>query len=1081
MRAACLSWRFLGKLLRGALPALALLACVPALADTPITLFKSFAGNINMTGTQKTLRTASNSSNACSTATSVTRNLSGLPAGSKVLAAYLYWAGLGSAADYTVTFAGKTVSAPATRRYASNTVGYAYFGGAADVTSQVTGNGNYTAGDLTINKDLFCAVQGVLGGFQLLVVYSQSAESFRVLNVYEGFQYIRNSSVELTLANFLTPNPIGSLTGRVGHITWEGDSSLSGGGETLRYNSVEQVDYFNPTGNQFNSISSVNADLYSYGLDFDVYTVKSPVIAGGQKSATTLYTSGSDLVLLNAEVIAAPNVPATDRGVTLTLNGSLVPSVPTTYTMSVVNNGPMNEGGPVIVTGTLPSALIFGGATGSGWTCTAQGQLLTCSYAALATAGTTLPPITLTVTPAAAASGLVSFGVTVGGKLFDYYDGNDTSTVSTRVGDQTFLPVFVFTDGECVHNRAFGHPQQTCKRLTPEMMDANTDLHTFITYVVNDVPTALASSNTTLPMRFALSCHNPSTTAGTKGSYALRSSTVTLPPCASNGVIPPQNSAAWSTASNILFPGGSPSSRASTARDDDDPADFLLRYPDVGRIELFVTDNQARLGSTGAFVSRPERLVLQAQHATATNRAGNPASATDGRFVTAGTPFGLSVSAMMVDLATPAANFGREESPVEIGVAVTPATTVDGSPIAAMVTRNEGEDPPGELTLTKKIDEANRKPFGAFAGGIATGTEFIFDDVGVIRTEAFIKPTKEEELQGIKRGSYLGSGTVNGTPLNVGRFYPDHFDTVVEGPMACVAAAACPKDASDTTVPKAGIDTMAYSMQPFKTTVTARSASGAVLQNYRMELARDVALTPFTAPNGTVAQRSPSSSTTVYSTLSNTAIAASAFAGGVATISPTYSFPPALAYSATATSVTSWPTPVSVYLRASESSGTDAVTSKRAAAVEGGIRVVAGRMFVPDSDGSAVTARDLAIKPQFYGTSSGGLNAWIDATTDSVSAFAPLGDVRFSTCENLPKATSCKLALTVSNATSGQITGGKGTVKLAAPASGSNGRVYMWLGTAAGAGTPVWLPSVRGRLTYGTVPANPYIYLRELY
>ncbi|GGX87359.1 hypothetical protein GJV26_29220 [Massilia dura] len=1069
MTAAIRSILSMLSVLRGALPALAMLLCAPALADTPITLFKSFAGNINMTGTQKTLRTASNNSNACSTAESVTMNLSGIPNGSTVLAAYLYWAGSGGTADYAVTFDGKAISAPANRRYASATVGYNYFGGAADVTDQVKarGNASYTAGGLTINKDLFCAVQGVLGGFQLLVVYSQSSETFRVLNVYEGFQYIRNSSVELTLANFLTPNPIGSLTGRVGHITWEGDSTLQGGGETLQYNGVEQADLYNPTGNQFNSISSVNADQYSYGIDFDVYTVKSPVIAGGQKSAKTLYTSGNDLVLLNAEVIAAPNVPATDRGVTLTLNGPLVPSSATTYTISVVNNGPMDEGGPLTVSGTLPAALIYGGASGSGWSCAVQGQLLTCTYSGLVTKNTTLPPITLTVTPGLSASGLVSFGVTVGGKLFDYYDGNDTSTVSTRVGNQTFTPVFVFTDKECVHNRAFGHAQQPCKRLTPDFVLANKDLSTFITYVAKDVPTALASTETTLPMRFALSCHNPSTTAGTKGSYNLRSGTVTLPACEPNGAIPAQNSAAWSTASNIRYPAGSPSSRATTASDDDDPADFLLRYPDVGRIELFVTDNQARLGSTGAFVSKPNRLLLLAQ---STNKAGDPASAADPRFVTAGTPFTMTVRAMMVDLSTPAPNFGREDDPVKIKLVVGAATTADGSPIAAMVTRTKDEEPVGKLSLGKNAT------FGPFSAGIATGSTFIFDDVGVIRVESMIMPTAEELLQNsaIEKGSYLGSGSVDGTPINVGRFYADHFDTVVTGPMACLAAAQCP-DPKPVPVPAAKIDTMAYSLQPFTTVVTARSATGAALNNYRLELARDVALAPFTAPNGTTAQRSPSSTTssgTVYSTLSNKAIAASAFTGGVATIAPTYAFPAALAYSPTAS--TTSPSPVSVYLRATESSGTDAVTSQRAAAVEGGVRIVAGRLFVPDSEGSAAGARNIAVKAQFFA------GQWVDASTDSTSAFTS-ADVRFSECEKLANGPACKLALTVNRLASATLVDGAGTVMLAAPAAGSNGSVYMWVSTREGVALPVWLPSMRGKLIYGTRPPNPYIYLREIY
>lgn len=1045
----------------------ALGGAAPARADTPIKLFKSFAGNVNLTGTEKSLRTSSNDNDPCATTSSVTMSLTTLPSNATVLAAYLYWAGSGSTGDYSVTFAGKTVDAPATRQYSSSTVGYNYFGGAADVTDLVKGNGNYTASGLTIDKNLFCAVQGVLGGFQLLVVYSQSNETFRVLNVYEGFQYIRNSSVELTLANFLIPNPIGSLTGRVGHITWEGDPTLSGGGETLRYNGVEQTDYLNPTGNQFNSVSSVNADLASYGIDFDVYTVKSPVINSGQTSAKTTYTSGQDLVLLNAEVIAAPNVPATDRGVTLTLNGNLVPSAATTYTISVVNNGPMDEGGPLTVTGTLPASLIYGGATGTGWTCKATGQLLSCTYSGTAKTNTTLPPITLTVTPAATATGLISFGVTVAGKLFDYYDGNDTSTVSTRVGNQNFTPVFMFTDAQCVHNRAFGHPEQTCKPLELDHRLANTDISTWITYVVKNVPTALASTDTTLPMRFALSCHDPSSTANTKATYALRSATLTIPNCAAGGAIPEQNSTAWSTASNILYPGGSPSSRATTAKSSADPTDFLLRYQDVGRIEFFVTDDRARLGSTGAFVSRPERLLLLAQ---SNNKAGDPASATDPRFVAAGTDFAMTVSAMMYGMTTPAPNFGREDQPKEIVLRVSPATTADGSPIAAMVTRTKDEAPVGELSL----GSADRAKFGPFVAGTATGSTFAFDDVGVIRVEASLKRTDEEVAANAKSGSYLGTGDVVANFINVGRFYPAWFDTVATGKMQCVDAARCPVNPSKSTVPSVAIPTMAYSGQPFDVTVTARSASGNALQNYRLELARDVALSSWTAPNGTTAQASPtvrSGTTTTYSVFANTSLAASAFTAGLATTAlTTYTIPSALAYNGSAPTANNWPQPVSVYVRAVESSGTDETTSKRAAAVEGGVQVVAGRVFVPNRQGAATLAMNVPVTAQFYGTRNG-VAGWYDATTDSTSAFAQ-ANVRFSKCTNLPGGGTCRVPA-VDKSTVGAFVEGLGTVKLAAP--GAGGTVEMWLDS------PAWLPSVRGVLTYGTVATRPYVYLRELY
>ncbi|TWI69443.1 hypothetical protein IP91_00511 [Pseudoduganella lurida] len=1043
----------------------ALLCTGAARADTPITLFKSFAGNVNFTGTQKSLRTRSNSDNACSVSSTATLSLTGIPSGSTVLAAYLYWAASGSNGDFSILLDNKTVDAPSSRQYSSSTVGYNFYSGAADVTDIVKGNGTYVAGGLVPAQTGYCAVQAVLGGFQLLVIYSNSKETFRVLNVYEGFQYIQNSSVELTLANFTIPNPDTGLTGRVGHITWEGDDTLGNDGETLLFNGVAQFDAMNPKGNQFNSASNINNDYYSYGVDFDAFTVSPPTIAAGQKSAKTTYLSKSDLVLLNAEIIAAPNIPATDRGVTLTLDGPLVPSAATTYTVSVVNNGPMDEGGPLTVTGTLPAALIYGGASGKNWRCTAAGQVVTCTYTGTVTKNTTLPPLTLTVTPAASASGLVLFSVTVGGKLFDYYDGNDTSTVSARIGAANFTPVFIFTDKQCKHNKPFGDPGQPCLPLQLPFWPANRDIQTWITYVVKNVPTALASTNTTIPMRFALSCHDPRANAGVRATYDLRNggTKLTLPLCASGGVIPEQNSSAWGTANNILYPGGSPTSQATTASQSSDPTDFLLRYQDVGRIELFVTDNLGRLGSTGAFVSRPDSLLVRAQ---ADNLAGEPASPTDPRFLPAGTPFTMTVKAMMEGMTTPAPNFGQETDPARVKLSIFPATAADGAPIDAMAKDDPGIDSSGNPTLALRYENG----LGAFSGGVATGTDFAFDDVGVIRVESQLA-----NVDANGNGSYLGTGNVYANSINVGRFYPHHFDVTVTGPMTCVAPALCPTDPlppAAPTVPATTITTMAYSGQPFAVKVEARNLLGKPLRFYQGELARDVVLSAVTAPNGSTAQTSRTSGLS-NSTLSGTAVAAGLFNASVANSTSTYTFPTALAYKGSPATTATSALPVSVYLRATETSTGDSTTSKRSDAVEGGVRIVNGRVFVPNMAGNAALAMNVPVTAQFFGTRDG-LDGWYDSTTDSTSIFVPASDVKFGSCTKVPGAATCSVPVKVDSKTVGAFSQGTGTVKLLAPGSGSSGSIPMYLSG------PAWLPSVYGVLTYGTVK-SPYVYLRELY
>jgi hypothetical protein len=746
------------------------------------------------------------------------------------------------------------------------------------------------------------------------------------------------------------------------------------------------------------------------------------------------------------------------------VDGPLIESTTTSYRIVVSNNGPLPESGPIVVNDLLPSSLIVGTPGGDGWTCTKDGQRVSCTYDRTKTlaVGASLPPIVIPVTPVRGASGLISNSATVGGPLFDYYDANNTATVSVRTGAADFTPVFMFTDAICAHNKPFGDPGQPCNPVKFDASLANTDLRMYITYVVKNVPTAMSNADLTLPMKFALSCHNPTTNAGVKATYNIRSTKLTLPLCESNGAIPVQTSATWSALNNIVFGANSPSTIAFN-QSTGTGGEFLLRYQDVGRVELFVSDKDGRLGSTGSFVSRPEKLVLLP---SSLNGAKMPASANDAAFVPAGAPFQLTVQARMVDLATPAPNFGREteDQRVTVQVVATPAKIAGAVPMPAMVADRDPKDNFKPLDL--------RGSFGAFTGGAATGTDFAYDDVGILQLDAALAPRGGEE-----EGSYLGSGNVNADSVNVGRFFPHHFDVVATGPMACVDGAGCPD--SRTAVPSSTITTMAYAGQPFKAKVSAMGAANNVLRNYRLELARDVTLTPYKAPNGSIVQDTPTYATVpvTKSVLGGTkTLPASSFAAGVGTTTVSYDFPAALAYSADRPGANNWALPVSVYLRADEPKYTDEVTSKRAAAVEGGVRVVSGRANVASMQSAADQMLSVPVKAQFYGTFNT-FNGWYDSTADSSSSFAPATQVVFSAgCTRLAGAPSCNLTLKVDASTSGAYAAGVATIKLAAPGVGSNGIREMWTSG------PAWLPSTKGVLTYGNVRARSVsTYIREMY
>jgi uncharacterized repeat protein (TIGR01451 family) len=74
------------------------------------------------------------------------------------------------------------------------------------------------------------------------------------------------------------------------------------------------------------------------------------------------------------------------------VNGS-----PATYQIAVTNVGTSPMPGPITVTDTLSTALTYTAATGTGWTCSAVAQTVTCTTPGPLAVSAALPPITLTV------------------------------------------------------------------------------------------------------------------------------------------------------------------------------------------------------------------------------------------------------------------------------------------------------------------------------------------------------------------------------------------------------------------------------------------------------------------------------------------------------------------------------------------------------------------------------------------------------------------------------------------------------------------------------------------------------------
>lgn len=227
-------------------------------------------------------------------------------------------------------------------------------------------------------------------------------------------------------------------------------------------------------------------------------------------------------------------------------------------------------------------------------------------------------------------------------------------------------------------------------------------------------------------------------------------------------------------------------------------ASVVSKYKDAGRIQINVKDDNVAdpdlpngiRGATAGFVVKPDHFELT----NIEDGAGNPnpaaPDATGPVFIAAGQPFSVTVTARDAEGdVTP--NYGQESI----------AETVTLTP--NLVDPAGGNNPP----ITAAVG------FGPFTAGQATGTDFIWPEVGIIS----LTPS-------VGDGSYFDAGDVVGIASgNVGRFIPDHFTTSLNTPEFATSCAS---------------GAFTYLGEPFDyatvpvITVTARAAGGATTQNY---------------------------------------------------------------------------------------------------------------------------------------------------------------------------------------------------------------------------------------------------------
>ena len=370
------------------------------------------------------------------------------------------------------------------------------------------------------------------------------------------------------------------------------------------------------------------------------------------------------------------------------------------------------------------------------------------------------------------------------------------------------------------------------------------------------------------------------------------------------------------------------------------------------------------------------------------------------------------------------------------------------------------------MTLSACAGTACTSSFGTFAPGVTNFTSGTLSSSVATYSEvgAFNLTLQDTDFASVDAADTAASCAgyyVCSAATPVGRFVPDHFDTAVVPtatlPMPCPTGLTCP----------ASYDGFVYSGQPFSIKVSARNTSTCsgiepdvcTTQNYQGAFAKAVTLTAWDAKGG--ATQNPGSGV-----LGSNAVASAAFISGVATLTdtPTYTFG------------TSPTVPTDIYVRAVD---TDSVTSLRAIpenSVEGGVKVVSGRVKIGNAYGSELLDLPMSATVQYYD----GTN-WLTSLTDSVTNLVLSVPTSVS-----PQCKSGCPWTTTPAPVSGQVIAGVLSFKLSKPAGGGTGSVDVSISAPdyllTGSNGAAVDPSKPGRATFGVYKGNnQFIYLREMY
>jgi MSHA biogenesis protein MshQ len=475
---------------------------------------------------------------------------------------------------------------------------------------------------------------------------------------------------------------------------------------------------------------------------------------------------------------------------------------------------------------------------------------------------------------------------------------------------------------------------------------------------------------------------------------------------------------------------------------------ITLSYEDVGQITLRMhmnvgtnnTGGANLFGNSNSFIVVPHHLLADVcGSGTTGDCTANTAAATSASTVLAvagtvstqtGTGFKASVRAMSAnDNVTP--SFGKAGCQPDlfgtcVGSNKTETVTLTGICTAPIVL-------PATTCLGGLHGTVSYFRNDATNGVLTTSSDLTWDEVGLMKLTV-----SNSTFMGIASGA-------KGTSADAGRFRPDHFDTAATGTLGCASPtpfATCPPG------------NMVYSAQNFAgATFTALNAAGSTTSNYQAAFAKTVTLSAVAAPGGAAL---------ASGALTAPNIVAGTFISGVATATVAAANFPLFTLADL--------NPLDVYLRALDADNVTSLRTIAASSVEGGVKVVAGRIKIGNAYGSEKLELAMPFTVQLFDGTQ-----WRVSTTDSSTQMntnkTVVGNISTAGLAVNVKAPATKTI------TSGNLVG----FKLAAPNVAGKATVSV-VNSAANNLDYLLTNMITGEATFGIYKgSNEFIYMREAY